>query len=736
MGKPKIKLFIIMLIMFLGALSITGCSRQGKDPDVRQKRFLKDSVSEANTYGLQLVDEGKAEEALTYFEKALDYAQQYKELANNTESVISEDLIDTSYNNICLAYNLMEEYDLGLEYGNLAIQILPNTSYEHSNRGNAYLGLDKYEEALSDYEKALELSPMNSYAHYGIGTVRYVRGEYKEAIESFNNSIKHNKDDIDAYEYIIWCYYYLGDYDKGIELSEKVIDKDSDFKIHYVKGMIILAKEGNEEAERYFQEIAMHRDEIEAKKLLGEFYYKIEDYTNALEVFMKCKDQLKPNSDLDCWIILCYTSQRDMEKADLYYQEVVKEGTATTKVCNYIGNEFAYEQYYMESLKYYEDAIRIDQKHKQSYINMIRALYNGKRYSRCIEFGKTALEVFGEDFDVAVYIGESYFNLSDYESALVWYERALEVDPDSDVVLSYKSDAYLLLEDYENAKKYANEALSKNQSNSIAQGVKTSIAKKQQPIEQQLKDFIQLNYLYNVNEQDINQILQKKPSTNEEISSFLEKVKRPDDPFTFCIYDDYFNYFYDIFMKDVDFKEYDYMKYIRIHDFNLGTDDQVIEILDSIENPQNCILTIDLRMNGGGHTIAANNILDALLPSCVTCTLIYKDGYTYNYYSDASSIKFKEIYILIDDQSASASELLTLGLKTYLDNVTVIGSNSYGKGVGQTVFEDKKRSLMVNLVNHFWNVREQNINNIGIIPDIQIKSKDLSDYLEIIKNNV
>lgn len=97
-----------------------------------------------------------------------------------------------------------------------------------------------------------------------------------------------------------------------------------------------------------------------------------------------------------------------------------------------------------------------------------------------------------------------------------------------------------------------------------------------------------------------------------------------------------------------------------------------------------------------------------------------------------SQIKFKEIFILVDEYSASASELLTLGLKTFLNNVTVIGSNTYGKGVGQNIYEDKERNIIVFLVNHYWNVREQNIKDVGITPDVYLKSEDLSDYIDVI----
>lgn len=189
-------------------------------------------------------------------------------------------------------------------------------------------------------------------------------------------------------------------------------------------------------------------------------------------------------------------------------------------------------------------------------------------------------------------------------------------------------------------------------------------------------------------------------------------------------------------MQNVEYKDYGNMHYIRIFDFNVKTDDQVIEILDSIEEPINSVLVIDLRMNGGGDTMAASNILDELLTSCVTCTLIDKDGYTYNYYSGPSQIKFKDIYILVDRYTASASELLTLGLKTYIGNVTVIGEDTYGKGVGQMIFEDRNRSLILFLVNHFWNVREQNIKETGISPDIEIVSEDLSNYLDVINERI
>lgn len=125
--------------------------------------------------------------------------------------------------------------------------------------------------------------------------------------------------------------------------------------------------------------------------------------------------------------------------------------------------------------------------------------------------------------------------------------------------------------------------------------------------------------------------------------------------------------------------------------------------------------------------------MDFLLGECVVCNLIDKSGYINQYYSDSSQIVFKNICVLTNQYSASCSELVALGLKTYLDNVTIIGERTYGKGVGQLVHEDKKREFALFLVNHYWNVREINIMDVGIEPDVYVNSDKLEDYLSLIQ---
>jgi C-terminal processing protease CtpA/Prc len=73
---------------------------------------------------------------------------------------------------------------------------------------------------------------------------------------------------------------------------------------------------------------------------------------------------------------------------------------------------------------------------------------------------------------------------------------------------------------------------------------------------------------------------------------------------------------------------------------------------------------------------------------------------------------------------------VALSLKTYLPNVTIVGKNTFGKGVGQTVFENKENKYIIFLTDSFWNVKETNILEIGVQPDIIVNGTKFEDFLQ------
>jgi C-terminal processing protease CtpA/Prc len=129
-------------------------------------------------------------------------------------------------------------------------------------------------------------------------------------------------------------------------------------------------------------------------------------------------------------------------------------------------------------------------------------------------------------------------------------------------------------------------------------------------------------------------------------------------------------------------------------------------------------------------------MLDALLPKCETSRLVFSNGKYAAYYSDKKQVKFKKIIILVNEKSASCSELLTLCLNKSLNNVVVVGHPTFGKGVGQQVYEDREDKYMIYLTSFYWEVKKTCIAGSRIYPEITVKGSSDSDYFNVVDKQI
>ncbi len=732
LGKLNLLILIRIVLLITLAVFVCGCR---SNTTISEKSEMEQTLSnEYYVKGRTLLEEGKPEEAIEFYLAALE------DIDNNYQTMpfIIESVLNNIYSSLSEAYYQLYEYELSLEYIEKAFEIMPNEYYEYINRGNSFYSLGRSDEAEADYLKALSLNENAKYAIYGLGGLYYDSGRYEEALVKFQKYREYDEADMDAILYILDCYEAMGSNEDGLAfVDEMLVNNSTNYDLLKSKGEFLQAIRSYEEAESYYKELMKtHDGDMEVSLLLGEFYYYNSKYKNALTHFKELSEATPSDERVARWVINCYEALDDYDGAMDYYQAIIENGYESYEIYEAIGDLHLNSYRYMEAIPYFEEAIRINSEDASAHINILFGLYCGKRYSRCIEYGKSVMKNFSSEVDIPWYIGECYYALSDYEEAMKYFRLALELDQNNEGILADAAEVCLRKEDYEEAEVYAEQCLKMNEENEIALSVIDSIALKQNPIGKQLEMFIKDSYLYSddfTSSEDINEIFVEDDISNTEITKAIEKIKQPDDMFTFVIHDEEYDTLSDLMAEEIEYRVDGNSVYLRINGFYTNTDNNVIEILDSIEDTENKTLIFDLRDNTGGLTDCANNILDVLLGDCVTSTLISKEGYTYNYYSDASRLKFKKIYIFVNGYTASASELLTLGLKTYLNNVTIVGSKTYGKGVGQIVFEDKERKLMVYLVNHYWNVREQNIMSTSITPDVKVNSDKLEDYMKKVK---
>lgn len=159
---------------------------------------------------------------------------------------------------------------------------------------------------------------------------------------------------------------------------------------------------------------------------------------------------------------------------------------------------------------------------------------------------------------------------------------------------------------------------------------------------------------------------------------------------------------------------------IRIIQFIENTPEQFKNALDELKEMGAEKFVFDLRDNPGGLLDSVLEILENLLPKdAVITSLVKKNGATQEYKVKEGAEYNYPTVILINGGSASASELFTSAMRDH-GKATLIGENSYGKGVGQSFIQFADGSAM-KLTNFYYNPPSGvNFDGVGIEPDVKI----------------
>jgi hypothetical protein len=137
---------------------------------------------------------------------------------------------------------------------------------------------------------------------------------------------------------------------------------------------------------------------------------------------------------------------------------------------------------------------------------------------------------------------------------------------------------------------------------------------------------------------------------------------------------------------------------------------------------------IDLRNNPGGLLNNAMIISDMFLGDAVIVSTVNKDDYISSYTSRATVTSDKPIVLLINSNSASASEIFSGALR---DNgrADLVGMKSYGKGLVQAINKLGDGSGINVTIARYLTPNKTDINKKGIKPDYEVKLKKI-DYEE------
>ena len=167
----------------------------------------------------------------------------------------------------------------------------------------------------------------------------------------------------------------------------------------------------------------------------------------------------------------------------------------------------------------------------------------------------------------------------------------------------------------------------------------------------------------------------------------------------------------------------DNIGYIQIEEFDEVTSEQFSQALDSLIEQGMEALVIDIRNNPGGILNTVVAMLDELLPEGTIVSVKDRNGTAQEYTSDADTKLTVPLTVLINGNSASASEIFAGAIKDYGVG-TLVGTTTYGKGIVQTILPLTDGSAFKFTIAKYYTPKGTDIHEKGIKPDVEVKMSD------------
>lgn len=157
--------------------------------------------------------------------------------------------------------------------------------------------------------------------------------------------------------------------------------------------------------------------------------------------------------------------------------------------------------------------------------------------------------------------------------------------------------------------------------------------------------------------------------------------------------------------------------YIQITEFDDVTTDQFTEALAVIKGSGAKGLVLDLRGNPGGSLNVVVDIARQILPKGLIVYTEDKYGERDEYSCDGRNELDMPLAVLVNGNSASASEILAGAIKDYHKG-TLVGTTTFGKGIVQRVLPLTDGTALKLTISAYYTPNGNNIHGVGIEPDV------------------
>jgi tetratricopeptide (TPR) repeat protein len=420
--------------------------------------MIPDDESIATNIGVALRGLNRDEEALTYFDKAInkkpDWPDSYAEKGMTLSFLhrwdeagpILKKAIDMNYNESAVFFlygvylrEVRKQLADAIPYYEKVISMNPDVSYKlYIDVGDSYYDLGKYDESIKAFQNYLQHDKDNFYALSVIGEINNIKKNYEEALkfllQCYNMEPKQKEKEINAQIGASYC--GLKQYDKAEEHFKKSLSIDPNNK--YVLAQL---------AEMYYNEV---RNE-DAIKSCNEYLNLDPNYARVNSILGNC-----------------YLRLNQFDNAEPYFKKLLTIDSNNTDNIRVLAEIYFRQAKYNDAITYYEKFISTNPEDiLSSYYNLGLAQYQVNKYKEAKgNFEKLIEKDVNKYPEPFVCIALCELKLNNPVDAEQWCNKSLElIKNDNSFVYYNASCIYSLLNKVDKSLDFLEKALKTGQVN-------------------------------------------------------------------------------------------------------------------------------------------------------------------------------------------------------------------------------------------------------------------------------
>lgn len=404
-----------------------------------------------NLRGYAFQKEGRLDEAIEYYRRAMEKAPNFVDARNN----------------LALVLKLQGKLDEAVDYYRQALQIEPKNADVHYNLGNALQSLGKLDEAISHYYQVLKTKPQHTYTHLNLANALSTQGKFDEALSHYRQVLKVKSLEAIAYNNIGTILEPQGKLDEAIDCYSRALRIKPDFPEARYNLIYAFASQHNlDEAISYYRQVLhINLEDAEVHNSFGMGLLSRGKFDEAINQFHLAL-QAKPDF-VEAYrnLALLFESQGKLEEAVIHYRKVLQFKPDDIELHLKVGNLLASQDKLDEAIGHFSQALRLAPNNADTHYNIGMALAMTDKPGEAIEHLKKAMQLRSSWYEPAIWLARILATYPDSEfrdpnkavtAATYAAELTKHQDPE---VLETLAASYAAASQFEMALKTAQEAL-------------------------------------------------------------------------------------------------------------------------------------------------------------------------------------------------------------------------------------------------------------------------------------